>query len=152
MSNKLCTHIRWCIRRDIPEVIAIENATSQNPWTEDDFFRCLRERNTIAMIAERDGALVGFMVYTLNKKFLEIIRLSVHPGFQRARVGTAMINKLIGKLETLRRPVIQTTLRETNLTAQIFLRAHGFKATRILRGHYHDTNEDAFKFSYTLTE
>ena len=41
------THIRWMIRRDMPEVLAIEAASFEFPWLEDDFIRCLRQRNCI---------------------------------------------------------------------------------------------------------
>ncbi len=34
-------HIRWMIRRDMPEVNSIEQNSFEFPWTEKDFFRCL---------------------------------------------------------------------------------------------------------------
>ena len=47
-------HIRWMIRRDMPEVLQIERTSFEYPWSEEDFIRCLRQRNCIGMVAEYD--------------------------------------------------------------------------------------------------
>ena len=51
-------HMRWMIRRDMPDVLKIENANFEFAWSEDDFIRCLRQRNCIGMVAERDDEIV----------------------------------------------------------------------------------------------
>jgi len=35
-------------------------------------------------------------------------------------------------------------VRERNLSAQLFFRAQGFRAVRVLRSYYEDSGEDAF--------
>jgi len=37
--------IRWLIRRDMTEVLEIENASFEYTWNEEDFLHCLRQRN-----------------------------------------------------------------------------------------------------------
>ena len=44
------------------------------------------------------------------------------------------------------------TVRETNLTAQYFYRAQGFRATEVAREHFGDTGEDAYLMQYLLDE
>ena len=41
-------------------------------------------------------------------------------------------------------------MRETNLPAQLFFRAIGFRAKAILHDHYPDTAEDAYLMTYEL--
>ena len=41
-------HIRWMIRRDMAEVLQTEQASFDFAWTEEDFLRCLRQRNSSA--------------------------------------------------------------------------------------------------------
>ena len=53
-KEQVRVHIRWMIRRDMPEVLDIENQAFEFPWTEEDFIRCLRQRNCIGMVAELD--------------------------------------------------------------------------------------------------
>jgi len=140
--------IRWMIRADMPQVMAIENECFQFAWSEDDFIRCLRERSTIGMVIEYDEQVVGYMIYDLHKNKLEIMNFAVHPARQRRGFGAAMVKKLDGKLSANRRTKIICNIRETNIDAQLFFSACGFKAVSILRDHYHDTPEDAYKFEY----
>src|SRR5215467_10391501 len=95
--------IRWMIRRDMPEVLAIEQHSFEFPWCENDFLRCLRQRNCIGMVAEHDDQVVGFMIYELHKARLHVLNIAVSSRFRRLGVGVQMIEKLIGKLSSQRR-------------------------------------------------
>ena len=53
LKQALKAHIRWMIRRDMPEVLAVEGESFEFPWCEEDFLRCLRQRNCIGMVAEQ---------------------------------------------------------------------------------------------------
>ena len=53
-KQQLSVHIRWMIRRDMSDVLEIENNSFEFPWFEEDFIRCLRQRNCIGMVAEYD--------------------------------------------------------------------------------------------------
>lgn len=141
-------HIRWMIRRDMPEVLAIENEGFEFPWCEDDFLRCLRQRNCIGMVAEHDDQIVGFMIYELHKQRLHVLNFAVAAKFRRMGVASQMANKLIAKLSTQRRSRILLEVRETNLAAQLFFRSAGFRAVSVLRSFYEDTPEDAYLMQY----
>jgi ribosomal-protein-alanine N-acetyltransferase len=151
-KEQVRVHIRWMIRRDMPEVLQTEQESFEYAWAEEDFLRCLRQRNCIGMVAEQGERVVGFMIYELHKNRLHILNFAVHPHFRRYGVGSQMVGKLIGKLSSHRRTRITMEVRETNLTAQLFFRAQGFKATRVLRAFYEDSHEDAFLMQYRLAE
>lgn len=150
--ERIYVHIRWMIRRDMPEVQHIEDASYDLGWTEEDFLRCLRNRNCIGMVAERGDEVLGYMLYTLHDTRIHILNFSVHPQCRRQDVGTQMLAKMVGKLSSHRRNRITLEVRETNLAAQLFFRAQGFQAVRVLREHYEDTNEAAYRFAYRLRE
>jgi len=141
-------HIRWMIRRDMPDVLAIERKNFEYPWVDEDFVRCLRQRNCIGMVAEHEGQVVGFMIYELHRTRLHVLNFAVLPGYQRRGVGSQMVAKLIAKLSPARRSRILLEVRETNLGAQIFFRENGFRAISILHKHYDDTPEDAYVMQY----
>ena len=63
-----------------------------------------------------------------------------------------MTAKLVSKLSSHRRTRITLEVRETNLPAQLFFRAQGFKAMRVLRAIYEDSGEDAFLMQYRLAD
>lgn len=142
--------IRWMIRRDMPEVLNIEQGSFEFPWSEEDFIRCLRQRNCIGMVAEHDNRVVGCMIYELHKNQLHILNFSVRPDYRRRNIGRKMGEKLIGKLSQQRRNRIVLEVRETNLAAQMFFRRIGFKAMSVLRDYYDDTTEDAYVMHYTV--
>jgi [ribosomal protein S18]-alanine N-acetyltransferase len=141
-------HIRWMIRRDMPEVLQTEQQSFEFAWTEEDFLRCLRQRNCIGMVAEHGEKVVGFMIYELHKNKLHIMNFAVDSGWRRHGVGAQMVGKLISKLSSHRRTRITLEVRETNLAAQLFFRTQEFKAVRVLRAFYEDSGEDAFLMEY----
>ena len=149
---QLPVHIRWMIRRDMPEVLAIEHASFEFPWCEEEFLRVLRQRNCIGMVAEYGERVVGFMIYELHKNKLHVLDFATHPEFRRQGVGHQMIGKLVGKLSSHRRTRIALYVRETNLASQLFYRVQGFRAIEVAREHYQDTGEDAFVMQYLFDE
>ena len=141
-------HIRWMIRRDMMEVLEIENQSFEFPWSEEDFIRCLRQRNCIGMVAEHDECVAGFMIYELHRNRLHILNFAVSDEFRQRAVGRQMVDKLVGKLSSQRRNRILLEVRETNLAAQLFFRELGFRAISVLRDFYDDTTEDAYLMQY----
>jgi ribosomal-protein-alanine N-acetyltransferase len=136
------------IRRDMAEVLEIERAAFEFPWFEEEFIRCLRQRNCIGMVAEHAERVVGFMIYELHKTRLHILNFAVASDVRRRGIGRQMLEKLVGKLSSQRRTRITLEVRETNLAAQVFFRAGGFKATNVLHDFYDDSPEDAYLMQY----
>jgi ribosomal-protein-alanine N-acetyltransferase len=151
-GQPLAVQIRWMIKRDMPEVLAIEQASFDTPWTEEDFLNALKQRNCIGMVAETHDQLVGFMVYELHKTQMVLLNLAVHPEFRRRGIGRQLVERLISKLTHQRRDKITLEVRERNLPAQLFFKALGFQAVRVLREYYPDTGEDAYVMQYRLPD
>jgi [ribosomal protein S18]-alanine N-acetyltransferase len=147
-TTGVTVHIRWMIRRDMTEVLDIESQSFEFPWSEEDFLRCLRQRNCIGMVAEYNEHVVAFMIYELHKNRVHILNFAVHPDWRRHGIGNQMAFKLVGKLSHQRRDRIMLEIRETNLPAQQFFRSQGFRATSVLRDFYDDTSEDAYLMQY----
>src|SRR5262245_13504685 len=149
-KQDVCVHIRWMIRRDMPEVLEIEKQAFEFPWSEEDFIRCLRQRNCIGMVAELEERVVGFMIYELHKTRLHVLNFAVSREMRRRCIGNSMIQKLVSKLSHQRRNRILLEVRETNLPAQLFFRNAGFRAVSVLKDFYEDTTEDAYLMQYVF--
>jgi ribosomal-protein-alanine N-acetyltransferase len=139
------------IRRDINEVCAIESYNFQYPWSEEDFNCFLRQRNAVGRVVEIDDSesgyqVVGYIVYELVKDRIHIMNLAVSIRMQRRGFGMAMVDELVKKIGPGKRCRIVTEVRETNLDAQLFFRACGFRAIGVLHDYYDDTTEDAYVF------
>ena len=152
VTGGLKVQIRWLIRRDMPEVLAIEQSSFQQPWTEEEFLGHLRQRNCIGMVAEHNQRIVGFMIYELHKARLQLLNFATGVDFRRLGVGLQMVNKLVDKLSQQRRQEILLEVRESNLGAQLFFKAQGFQAVRVMRAHYDDTTEDAYVMRFRIYE
>jgi [ribosomal protein S18]-alanine N-acetyltransferase len=147
-QQALRVNIRWMVRRDLPQVQQIEREGFEFPWSEEDFVRCLRQRNCIGMVADAEDRTVGFMIYELQKTKLHVLNFAVGNAARRRGVGQQMIARLTGKLSQERRNRIVLEVRETNLAAQVFFRSQGFRAVTVLRDFYEDTTEDAYRMQY----
>ena len=145
-STERETYIRWITPKDCPIVLEIENNCFEFAWTEEEFTRCLRQRNCICMVAEKDNEVVGFMIYELHANRIHLLNFAVHEDHRRQGVGKSMVSKLLDKLSHEYRNRIMLEVSETNLVAQLFFKAMGFRATFILKEFYddQDTKEDAY--------
>lgn len=153
-KEKLKTHIRWMIRRDMAEVLEIERLSFEFPWFEEDFIRCLRQRNCIGLVAEAGMSerVVGFIIYGLWKKKIHILNIAVHTDYRRRSVASQIMEKMLGKLSSQLRVSLTAEVRESNLPAQLFLKSHGFRAVTVLRNYYQDSEEDAYLFRHRFQE
>ena len=81
-------HIRWMIRRDMPEVLQTEQIELRIRLERGRFSSLPVKRNCIGMVAEYDDKVVGFMIYELHKNKLHILNFAVHPA---CRLGVGMM-------------------------------------------------------------
>lgn len=139
-------HVRWMVRRDMTEVLAIARNNGDD-ITEEEILKLLRQRNVIGMVCEVGEAVVGFMIYELKKQSIDVIHFMVEPIQCKQGYGRAMLDKLKGKLTGKRRPFLKFTLHESNLEGQLFLRAHKCFAVETIRNHFEDSR-DAYLFEY----
>ena len=149
-KNRLAVHVRWMIRRDMAEVLEIEQEAFEFPWSEEDFTRCLRQRNCIGMVAEMAESVVAFVIYELHRSRLHVLNFAVRRSHRRLGIGTQMMDKLVGKLTPERRSRVVLEVRERNLPAQLFFRTLGYRAISVLKDFYQDTTEDAYLMQYVL--
>lgn len=151
-ADRLRIQLRWMIRRDMPEVLAIEQEAFEFPWSDEDFTRCLRQRNCIGMVAEVGDSVVAFMIYELHRTRLHVLNFAVRRSHRRLGIGKQMMGKLFAKLSVERRDRILLEVRERNLPAQVFFRSLGYRAISVLKDFYEDSTEDAYLMQFLSAE
>ena len=135
-KQEIRVHIRWMIRGDMPEVLAIEKECFEYPWSEDDFVNCLRQGNCIGMVAEHDDRVVGFMIYELHKTRIHVLNFVVAKDCQRQGVGRQMIAKLSGNSPHMPQPDRAGSARYESFLAIVFPRerlSRGIGVAQLLR-------------------
>ena len=150
MTTKTHACLRWMIRRDLPSVMDIEAQSFEYPWTEGEFLACSKVANNISMVAEVNEDVVGYMVYKIHKKKIELLSFAVHPKYRQSGVGRSLIGRLISKLDVGRRSKIVVSVRDSNLPAQLFFRSMGFFCTKVEKNCYEDCDDNAYVMEYFL--
>jgi len=153
MNSTKTYHVRWMIRKDMADILKIENLFSQYNWNENDYIFVLRKRNTIGLIVEdyddTNRGVLASMVYELHQDRLQIIRfISAEPAKDNEAVDE-LLKKLIGKLSIDRRTRIKIVIPETNLELLDYFKNNNFRAMKILKSHF-DEFEDGFVMQYQL--
>jgi ribosomal protein S18 acetylase RimI-like enzyme len=159
--------IRSMDARDLPRLLQIERQPKGNRWTRKDFMLDLQSSDRGIWVATIQNYVVGFLVYRDISEVedekeepvrlkastrrqtdsdreplqIEILHLSVAADWHRRGVGLTLVQRFDS---ALRHPedCIQAAVPETNLAAQLLLRAAGYKAIRVSRSYFHD--EDAY--------
>lgn len=142
--------VRWIIRDDLPQVLAIEESSFEFPWSEEEFIRVLRQRNCIGRVLYVGRRIDGYIIYELHKSRLHVLNFAVHPNCRRHGIGKSLIQDLVGRLFVERRSRILLEVRESNLDGQLFFRKQGFKAVSVLRDFYDYTDEAAYVMEFKL--
>lgn len=145
--------IRHARRKDIPELLRIDNACFPRPWDYDEFVEAVwksSNRNTHCFVAELWGQIVSYMVFVLHADRVEVKSLAVLPEFQRTGIGTVLVAKLKGRLDPQRRAVIHLTTSERNLNAHLFWKAVGFRASGVIPNAYGTMDEDGYVMCYSI--
>jgi ribosomal-protein-alanine N-acetyltransferase len=91
-------YLRWLIRMDIPTIEEIETST-RDPWDTSRIMGALRERDQIGFVAEYGNRVIGWMIYKLRKRRLDLLRLTVDPTWRRQGVGRQLVSHLVKKIE-----------------------------------------------------
>ena len=135
----------------LPEVLEIERASFETPWTEENF-RHEIERNPRAwnVIARRGGAIVGFACAYVVAGELMINDVAVAPDERRRGIGRALVVHLLegARARRCRRATLE--VRPSNLGARRLYEQLGFEAVGRRRGYYADTGEDAILMALAL--
>jgi ribosomal protein S18 acetylase RimI-like enzyme len=149
--------VRYMEPRDLPQVLRIVERTPAPRWARQDVLYHFQADDISSWVAETSRGVMGFAICRIlpppeapvptgtdpaaQPQHFELLHVAVAPDWQRKGVGRALLLRFE---ERLRSPddLIQTSVPESNLPVQLFLRAVGYKATRVLRGLYGD--EDGY--------
>jgi ribosomal protein S18 acetylase RimI-like enzyme len=88
--------------------------------------------DVICSVAEVNESIAGFVIYSLARDHIHLLRIAVSRQWRSKGVGSAMVDRLISKLQPGRRNRIVLQVNEENLESQMFFRHCGFLARSVL--------------------
>ena len=103
----------------------------------------LAQPQVLASVAERDGAVIGYVIAWQLADEAEIANLAVVPSERRSGVGRLLLDDLLRTIESRGGATVYLEVRAGNVAAQELYRARGFEESGRRRGYYRAPTEDA---------
>jgi len=120
---------------DVTEVIDIERASYQFPWTEGIFHDCLRV-SYLCRVAVHGQRIVGYAVMSMGAGEAHILNLCVREEARRAGVGRQLIGYLLDQAEGAGMLEAFLEVRPSNAIAMRLYQSLGFEQVGSRRGYY----------------
>lgn len=141
--------IRFMTRRDVNDVLRIDRASYVPSLTADELVEALSQHDCLALVADSQDEIIGYIIYHLAAKKIIVSRIAVAPEYRRLSVASALLERVLSKMSIKGRSQTEMILSDQNLLGHVFLRSAGFLATAILHDYTED-GEDAYLFQYAL--
>ncbi|MBO5438224.1 MAG: GNAT family N-acetyltransferase [Thermoguttaceae bacterium] len=146
-NELLRVQLRWMKEIDLDCVYELEQKCSPRPWGPMEFADVLMHSNCVGLVVEFRSQIIGYLIYEMHENTLKILNIAVLSEFRRKGVGSQMVARLACFLARNTRQEMTLSVRESNLSAQLFFRSLGFKAVSINRGT-EDSEEDSYVMQY----
>lgn len=156
-------NIRRAGLNDASQVKNIEIECNLSPWTILDYRNEVERENSIFLVNEFNGGIIGFLLarlitireyhpndYLNNRKEqnsiseVEIHNIGVRENFRRYRAGKSLLLKLIQIAQLKKVQNIWLEVRKSNSGAFEFYSAHGFEFTQSRKNLYTNPVEDGY--------
>jgi ribosomal-protein-alanine N-acetyltransferase len=138
---RVITTIRPMGAADIPTVAALEQVLFTDPWSENAFHEELSAAGHRYLVAEEDGAVVGYGGLLVVGEDTHVVTLGVAPDAQRRGLGTRLMVALVEEALSAGSSHLTLEVRVSNEAAQRLYRRFGFETVGLRRHYYRD--EDA---------
>lgn len=135
---------------DIENVIAIERASFQFPWSTRFFLDELQVDCARSILAEVEGRIVGYVLFWFLPEEVDIHNIAVHPDFRRQGIGRLLLEQVIDSARRQERLRVTLDVRFSNAPAQNLYRNFGFVIRGLRKGYYSDNGEDALVMALEL--
>lgn len=144
--------IRKAQASDIEAVGLIERDQFPVPWPEDYFLSELDNpiSSFLVAVGETDYGIIGFMVYWMIDRDIELHQIAVSSGAKRRGVATKLLRFLLQTARERRIESIHLEVRQSNAAAIRLYEKFGFRKSGQRKDYYQNPVEDACQFSLSL--
>jgi ribosomal-protein-alanine N-acetyltransferase len=134
---------------DLPQILAIENASFPHPYEEELFSLLWRSSPNGFLVAHEDNRIVAYALYGVQGGKGTIYSLAVRPDARRRGYGDSLLDHALQDLsQKVRRVRLQVAV--DNRPALELYEKHGFTKKKILRRYYED-GQDAYVMTKELS-
>jgi [ribosomal protein S18]-alanine N-acetyltransferase len=127
--------IRPMSENDVSEVIAVERASYQFPWSEGIFRDCLRVGYVCRVVTVND-AIIGYGVMSVGAGEAHILNLCIGESYRCRGVGRRLLTYLVDRGATAGMNEAFLEVRPSNTSAIRLYLSVGFEQVGMRRGYY----------------
>jgi [ribosomal protein S18]-alanine N-acetyltransferase len=129
---------------DLDEVLVIERASFQTPWSRGAFrYELTQNRVARSVVARAGPQLAGYLCLWEIGHEIHITNLAVHPSFRRRGVARSLLQDVLDDARRSGVELVFLEVRPTNVQAVTLYESFGFRVIGRRKGYYFDTGEDA---------
>lgn len=143
--------IRPMLERDLTEVMEIENAGYDFPWTEGIFRDCLRVGYS-CWVLEGDWRMDGYAIMMVAVGEAHLLNICVRPSEQQHGYGRRLLHHLLREAQANHATTAFLEVRPSNEAAIHLYTSEGFAEVGYRRAYYpaHEGREDAIILARAL--
>ncbi|MCD4846966.1 MAG: ribosomal protein S18-alanine N-acetyltransferase [Candidatus Aegiribacteria sp.] len=145
----MCAELRVASKRDITEILEIENKYFPCPWSAEQITACINTPFVRTWTARTDGKVAGYVTANLVSEEIHIINLAVRDEFRRQGIGTFLLKAAEYWGSRLGIAASRLEVRESSKPAIAFYLRNGYRQTDQLSCYYPDS-EDGLEFQAIL--
>lgn len=122
--------------QDLPEVLAVEQAAYEFPWTYGNFIDSLRAGHSAWTMRDGSGNLIAYAVVMMALDEAHLLNLTVAPACQRFGFGWRMLEAMAENARGYGARTMLLEVRPSNAGAQQMYARYGFVRIGIRRDYY----------------
>ncbi len=129
--------------RHVEAVAAMEKLCFSDPWSENSVRSELENPLSLWLVAESDGAVIGYVGSQSVLGESDMMNLAVSPSARRCGVGRALVVELVSRLCEQGNYQLTLEVRASNDGAQQLYQQLGFLEVGRRKNYYSNPKEDA---------
>jgi ribosomal-protein-alanine N-acetyltransferase len=140
--------IRLATTADIPSMMMLEkHAATAGHWSREQYDVAFKpelpRRKSLALVVERDRAVIAFLVARAIDSEWEIENVAVAGPSRRRGLGTRLVGEFIARAQKQGAKAVFLEVRESNKAARMLYEKWEFVESGLRKQYYHDPAENA---------
>ncbi len=123
--------------KDLDNIVQLQSQCFPDGWNKRMLEDGLLSGNMQGLVAVKDDILLGFITYSVNSDFAEIMDILVRPTHRKTGVATTLFNNFLTLIKGATKKV-SLEVRQSNEQAINFYDKMGFKEVFVRKKYYQD--------------
>ena len=125
------------------EIARLEAENFTDAWSEESLGSTFEYDYNHLLIEEKDGRVVGYIIYADIQGDAELLRIAVDKRYRRTGIGNKLMKDMISELVEAGTDRISLEVRAHNLPAIALYKKYGFEEIFVRENYYHNPADDA---------